>query len=126
MVKPKSNNSNNNLFPCYLELKKVNDSEYILEPTPESIALCDYIIQNAVYNGIQNYDVSFNPGELYINNCEIEYINFIGNDFNMNEYDGYISPYINKILGVKWPVPILIIGLGRNYPKGYFSMYNDD
>ena len=73
-----SNNSGGNIFPMYLNLKKISNTEYRLDPTPESIALCDYFIENAEFEGVMNWELNIEPGHLYIDDVEVTYLRVMG------------------------------------------------
>lgn len=57
-----------------LTLNKISNSEYRLDPNPETIALADYIIENRKFDGIASYDVYFQKGMLTIDGVEVECI----------------------------------------------------
>ena len=63
-----------NIFPMYLYLTKVNNKTYRLEPTQETIDLCDYILENAVFDGIISWDVQLPEGKLYIDDVNVTWL----------------------------------------------------
>lgn len=63
------------IFPMHLTLNKINNSYYKLDPTPETIALADYILQNEVFDGIFSFDCAIPPGMLTIDGVEVARFN---------------------------------------------------
>ena len=68
----------NNIFPMNLTLNKISNSEYRLDPNPETIALVDYIIENRKFDGIATYGVDFQEGMLTIDGVEVRNISANG------------------------------------------------
>lgn len=109
----------------YLTLKKISSSEYRLDPTPESIALCDYFIANAISDGI-NADLYLNSGEVFIDGVEVE-------GMTISVVDGKFDPRIAQW----WPYnaqydnffsatfEIYVEDYG-GVPKGTFRVWDDD
>ena len=64
-----------NIFPMYLYLTKVDNKTYRLGPTQETIDLCDYFLENAVYNGVYHYDLYLPEGQLYIDDVNVTSLN---------------------------------------------------
>jgi hypothetical protein len=99
-IRPPKSSGDNSLFPLHLTLEEVSSSsgvyvQYHLEPTTETIALADYVLQNKqldpdAFWGIEVYYSFIPPSSLYINGEEI--------DFFYLEYDGitYNCTWHNK------------------------------
>lgn len=115
------------LFPLTLVIPKINDEEYRLDPTPESIALCDYILNNGVFDKQTSYDVRFNSGDLYIQleGKDIEEVTSMA--FYCTDGQNISSSYVS--LGVydagfwEWDI---YLNTDSRYSKGTFIRYYDD
>lgn len=111
-----------NIFPMHLNLEKVNDEEYRLDPTPESIALCDYFISNASFDGQTMWSIFLNPGELYIDGIEV---------MNIYSPDGlygnktYWEPYSEVYDDFMTPV-FEMYKQNSSHPKGTLRVFDDD
>lgn len=68
-------NTGGSIFPMHLTLNKINNSYYKLDPTPETIALADYILQNEVFDGMSSFDCAIPPGMLTIDGVEVARFN---------------------------------------------------
>ena len=122
------NKKEKSLFPMYLTLTKVGNEEYRLDPTPESIALCDFLLNNMTKpeNGYA-YEYHFSPGQLYINNKEIQgiwsdegYFNSIHDPLYGNAItDPFIFGFVAETMVIYWKD-------GWSYPKGTIRIINDD
>ena len=114
------------IFPIHLNLQKISDSEYRLDPTPESIALCDYFIANAAFDGAAGYELFLNPGDLYIDGIEIQGISAIGYAGGVISTASYWFPYHERyddffvtVFEVFWEDRGMV-------PKGTFRVFDDD
>lgn len=114
-------------FPIYLNLNEVSSDEYRLDPTPESIAICDYFLQNAVFDGTWYSDLFFGPNELYIDGIEVDMISGIGNSstgfyaesFGWHPHDTRYDKFPSGVFSI-------YVTEGGDYPKGTFRVYDDD
>lgn len=117
----------NNIFPIHINLEKISNEEYRADPTPESIALCKYFKNNAVFDGVSTWELYLNDGELYIDDIEVQLISTVGDSLgNMAHnsawwrphhprYDKFISLYFHIAFeGDYWS------------PEGTFIVINDD
>ena len=112
----------------YLTLTKVGDEEYRLDPTPESIALCDFLLNNMTKpeNGV-DYVYDFSPGQLYINNKEIQSIDSGEDDFNSIHDPLYGNANTNpRIFGFMIEAMSIYWKDGWSYPKGTIRIFDDD
>lgn len=78
-----------------LTLNKISNSEYRLDPNPETIALADYIIENRKFDGITSYDVLLSKGMLTIDGVEVECITGEGTSTRVSMYSWW-SPYLHR------------------------------
>lgn len=113
------------IFPMHLNLQKISNSEYRLDPTPESIALCDYFVANAIFDGAAGYELFLNPGDLYIDGIEIQGIS-ANASYGEITTDSYWFPYHERyddflvtVFQVFWEDQDL-------FPKGTFRVFDDD
>lgn len=67
------------LFPLYINLSKVSNTEYKCNPTPETIALADYINENKIADFLGYYTVEFPKNSLIIDGIVVEWVN-LGKD----------------------------------------------
>lgn len=111
------------IFPMRLYLTKVDNETYRHEPSPESIALADYILENGVFNGVANFDVPFEEGNLYIDDMEVRSIMFEYNgQYNMPAEGGFLWVPKKKYFTNEWTH----FGLGWQYNKGLIELGDDD
>lgn len=115
---------NNSIFPIYLNLEKVSSSEYRLDPTPESIALCDYLNENLVWNGIADWEINFKPGQLFIDGLEVQSISISGNA-EIKFTNAWWYPYHSRY-DEWWYLTFSIFLNDEIKPKGTMLAYNDD
>lgn len=92
-IRPPKSSGDNSLFPLHLTLEQVESDDiktlYWLDPTPETIALADYVLQNKQASpepgwwGVEPYYTPIPPSSLYINGIEVKefYIEFNGGEF---------------------------------------------
>lgn len=78
-----------------LTLNKISNSEYRLDPNPETIALVDYIIENRKFDGMQSYDVPLSKGMLTIDGVEVENISAPGTSTFVSR-NSWWSPYLRR------------------------------
>lgn len=122
-----TNSGDNSLFPMHLNLEKISSSEYRLDPTPESIALCDYFITNAAFDGIAAYDLFLKPGSLYIDGIEVQTLSAYGTpntmilstNFSWWPYHERYDDFFNMVFEV-------FLYDDTTFPKGTFRVVNDD
>lgn len=114
-----------NIFPMHLNLQKISNSEYRLDPTPESIALCDYFVANAVYDGTIGYELVLNPGNLYIDGIEVQSLSTDGNDSGIIATDSYWYPYHERYDDF-FLSRFEIYFEDSGFPKGTFRVFDDD
>ena len=115
-----------NIFPIYINLQKISDEEYRFNPTPESIALCDYFIANAVFDGSSAYELSLNTGDLYIDDIEVKELSTYG---DKNGIIGTYSswwPYHERYDDFLFPIFEICWDDRGSFPKGTFSAYDDE
>lgn len=118
--------SGGEIFPIHINLVKISSDEYRADPTPESIALCDYFKKNAVFDGVVGWYLDLNPGELYIDGIEVQTISCngtAGGAFTPNSAWWY--PFHNRYDGFI-DLVFFIYFEDRYYPKGTFRAINDD
>ena len=111
---------NENLFPLHLTLNKLHSSARELSPTPETIALADYVRQNAVYDGLGCYEVSMPSGALFIDGLEVT--GFIMYSSHGEYYD-YFEWWPQADYGYINPIACLYISENL---KGYLRHYDED
>lgn len=113
------------IFPIHLNLQEISNEEYRLDPTPESIALCDYFVANAVFNGASHWELELNPGELYIDGIEVQHLDCEGYADRLGTPFGTWYPcherYNNSFLEFE-----IYYKDDSLYPKGTFRVYNDN
>lgn len=122
----KTPNGGDSIFPMYLNLEKVARDEYKLDPTPESIALCDYLNKHLEWNGLADWECYFKPGELFIDGVEVEYIYFSGSATEKEYRYAFWYPYYSKY--DQWGTVGFEIYLDdyAGIPKGTMRAYQDD
>lgn len=112
----------NEIFPMHLYLTKVNSWLYKLDPTPESIALVDYFLENAIYDGIASYELYLEPNLLYIDDINVTTIIASSFDGTPNNYDVYWddskSYFMIEIKTICWRDDYI-------YPKGTILVEDD-
>ena len=114
------------IFPMHLNLQKISNSEYRLDPTPESIALCDYFVANAVFDGAAAYELFLNPGDLYIDGIEVQVISTNGNGSGIMTTDSYWFPYHERYDDFLVTVFQMFLEDQGGVPKGTFRVFDDD
>lgn len=110
----------------HLNLQKISNSEYRLDPTPESIALCDFFIANAVFDGNIGYELFLNPGDLYIDGIEVQSLSTNGNDSGIIATDFYWWPYHERYDDFLTAIFEVFLDDRGIFPKGTFRVYDDD
>lgn len=114
------------IFPIHINLVKISSDEYRADPTPESIALCDYFKKNAVFDGSAGWELNLNPGELYIDGIEVQNLSCMGTagkDFDPSGAWWY--PYHNRYDSFSG-LFFSIYFADNLYPKGTFAVFNDN
>jgi hypothetical protein len=96
-----------------------------LDPTPESIALCDYFIANAVFDGTAAYELFLNPGDLYIDGIEVQSISANGT-YGKITTDSYWFPYHERYDDFLITVFQVFWEDRATFPKGTFRVFDDD
>lgn len=96
-IRPPKSSGGNSIFPLHLTLEQVDSDDiktlYRLDPTPETIALADYVLQNKQFDnsqcGFDIYYTSIPPSSLYINGVEVKefYIEFYGGEFHTCQWN---------------------------------------
>ena len=125
VFKPEINDNNTLQFPLYFNLTKINNDEYKMEPTPESIAFADYFNENAVWDGAYGWSLEFEPGTLYIDGVEIQCISKPGGANGIKEdYVDWFPSYDYDV--GRFEMRVFNTNLEGYYPKGTFVVYNDD
>lgn len=120
-----SGRENTNLFPLYLNLQKISNDEYRLDPTPESIALCDYFLENIKFDGYANWEMDIEPGLLFIDGIEVSHISFPGYANGIDGSYGYWYPYHERYDDFTWKE--FSIDIQKNSAtRGMFRVWNDD
>ena len=114
------------IFPMHLNLKKISDSEYRLDPTPESIALCDYFVANAVFDGVMGYELFLNPGNLYIDGIEVQIISANGNGSGIIGTDSQWWPYHERYDDFFMLMFRISFEDEGSFPKGTFIVFDDE
>lgn len=120
-----SGRGNTNLFPLHLNLQKISNDEYRLDPTPESIALCDYFLENIKFDGYASWEMNIEPGLLFIDGIEVSFVSFPG---NANEIDGYYAywyPYHERYNNFDF-LEFSIEMRKNSATRGMFRVWNDD
>lgn len=116
------------IFPMHLTLTQVGREEYRIDPTPESIALCNFLLGNMyIHEGGYEYIYIFQPNQLFINDVEIEWVssdpaNFNGSDptlYGNAMSSGNIFNFIAEVIAFYWKD-------GWSYPKGTIRIFSDD
>lgn len=110
----------------YLNLQKISNSEYRLDPTPESIALCDYFVANAVFNGASHWELELNPGELYIDGIEVQWLDCEGYANGLRSTFGTWNPYHERYDDFIFLAFEIFYEDDYLYPKGTFRVIDDD
>ena len=112
----------------YLNLEKVSSKEYRLDPTPESIALCDYLNENLEWNGQADWEIYLEQGQLFIDGLEVEGIMMGGNEQLKFYHSAYWYPHHSRYdESSGWWYTMYEIYLDDElYPKGTIRVYNDD
>ena len=110
----------------HLNLQKISNSEYRLDPTSESIALCDYFIANAVFDGTVGYELFLNPGDLYIDGIEVQVLSTNGNDSGIIATDFYWWPYHERYDDFLTAIFEMFLDDRGIFPKGTLRVYDDD
>lgn len=115
-----------NIFPIHLNLKKISNEEYRCDPTPESMAFCDYFIANAVFDGMAAYWLFLNPGDLYIDDIEVQTVSAIGGRNGIITLDSSWWPYHERYddfftgkFEIYWED-------SEPFTKGTFRVYDDE
>ena len=112
-------------FPVYIDFTILNNDKRIHYPTPQTVAFFDYIMQNAVWDGRQYFDIYFQPNMVYIDGVEIHYMSF--ETFNAEWERVYNMGWYPRPdwLNWMWVVNPYFFDTGT-YPKGTIYCYNDD
>ena len=110
----------------YLNLEKVSSKEYRLDPTPESIALCDYFVANAVFDGVMGYELFLNPGNLYIDGIEVQVISTNGNGSGIIATDSQWWPYHERYDDFFMLMFRISFEDQGSFPKGTFIVFDDE
>lgn len=110
----------------HLNLQKISNSEYRLDPTPESIALCDYFIANAVFDGTAGYELFLNQGDLYLDGIEVQTLSTYGNGSGIMTTDSYWWPYHERYDDFSTARFEMFLDDRGGYSKGTFRVFDDD
>lgn len=110
----------------HLNLQKISNSEYRLDPTPESISLCDFFIANAVFDGAVGYELFLNSGDLYIDGIEVQSLSTNGNDSGIIATDFYWWPYHERYDDFLTAIFEMFLDDRGIFPKGTIRVYDDD
>lgn len=114
-------------FPIYINLTEVGNRDYRCEPTPDSIAICDYFLQNAVFDGATSWDLHFATNELYIDGMEIRSIVGYGNSNGVDTSENiWWYPHDTKYDKFMVQTSCIYLKEGERCPKGTFRVYDDD
>lgn len=105
-----------NIFPMYLHLTKVDNKTYSLGPTEETIALCDYFLENAVYDDVYYYDLNLSEGQLYIDDVNVMGLYRGKNLSHIEQWTPRKNYFSNQILSIEL--------YGEN--KGLIKVIDDD
>lgn len=109
----------------HLNLQKISNSEYRLDPTPESIALCDYILENIQFDGVGGWDMNIEPGLLFIDGIEVTNISFSGSANGVYSGYGYWYPYHERYDDIMFKE--FNIDIDKNSAtRGMFRVWRDD
>lgn len=128
MMAKKPESGGGDIFPMHLNLEKVSSEEYRLDPTPESIALCDYLNENLEWNGIADWEIQLEQGQLFIDGIEVENIYMSGTEQDKFSNNAYWYPHHSRYTtSAGWFFTMFEIYLDDSgYPKGTIRVYNDN
>lgn len=121
----KKEEEKNGIFPLYLNLELESSGSYILNPTPDSIAFCDYFINNATFDGGMNWVLELKPGELYIDGIEVSTVSIAGSSETFIP-DASWSPYHEIYDDFMYPWFEIYLEDQGSYKKGTFRAFDDD
>ena len=122
-----ASSSTEEIFPIHINLVKISSDEYRADPTPGSIALCDYFKKNAVFDGAANWSISLNPGELYIDGIEVHTLDCIGNAGGyLYEQGAWWEPHHNRYDNLFALFFCIYFEDHPSFSKGTFRVINDD
>lgn len=110
----------------YLYLTKIDSNTYRLDPTPESIALCDYFLQNGVFDGNMYVELNLQEGMLYIDDVNVTNISicYRSDDGVFYTPDSYWEPS-KDYFGLS-AVKEIVLEDNDSGKKGTIIVWNDD
>lgn len=118
--------SGEGIFPIHINLTKISSDEYRSDPTPESIAFCDYFKKNAVFDGFSAWTLDLERGQLYIDGIEVEQVSNLGSATELIDNGAYWQPYhprYDNFWSLYFHIQFEERGL---YPKGTFVAWDDN
>ena len=116
----------NNIFPIHINLEKISNEEYRADPTPESIAFCDYFKKNAVFDGTAACILDLERGQLYIDDIEVVRVSNWGSATELLNDGAYWEPYHSRYDNFWSPVFHIQFEERGLYPKGTFVAWDDN
>lgn len=125
LILTNSGMSGGGIFPMYLNLEKVSSEEYRLDPTPESIALCDWLNENLKWNGQADWEIYLESGQLFIDGLEVQGIMMSGTEQKKFYHTAYWYPHHSRY-DIWWSLVYEIYLDDELYPKGTIRVYDDD
>ena len=125
MMMAKKPSGGGGIFPMHLNLEKVASYEYRLDPTPESIALCDYLNEHLEWNGMADWECYFEPGQLFIDGIGVEVIMMSGTEQQKFYRSAYWYSHHSRY-DEWWCTTYEIYLDDELYPKGTIRVYDDD
>lgn len=113
------------IFPIHIELTKIGN-EYIHHPSPESIKLMDYFLENMQFNGWDHWEVLFPAGHLFIDNVEVSTMDIEGDESGpyLNSPYGSWSPRADYGYMMLPNYPFWLVD--GEYPKGTIIVRDED
>ena len=117
----------NNIFPIHINLEKISNEEYRADPTPGSISFCKYFKNNAVFDGTAAWDLHLKPGELYIDDIEVQSISVMVDSLgDMLSNSAWWHPYHPRYDNFFSLFFHIAFEDGYYGPEGTFVAFNDD
>jgi hypothetical protein len=113
-----------NIFPIYIETQKYGDKEYRLSATTQTIALADYFLKNAVYDGLASYDLSIPSGCIFIDGAEVTRMSAPGDANVTPEFVSYWHSRSDKYPSGWWET-FIYLSETPEHQKGDILIYND-
>jgi hypothetical protein len=112
------------LFPMYIQLIEVGYDDYMHEPSPASIALADFFVANAQFDGAMGWNLDLGEDQLlYIDGVQVTNLSVTGTSNSFFDNDQFYW-YPSKNYGGMMAEARSLILSGND--KGTIRVWDDD